>query len=161
MENSKWGNIYLIIQKKCILNNDQCEGISCVEMNTNKYDSFILNEPTKKCFINNDKNKCEEIDKINCNEMNNSKCELFIIQNQVIKKCEFNIQLNKCKEIYKTCAEMFDNSFKELTFNSQKKKCIEINGHYEEKTCDEMNTINSRAFIQTESTKKSVLNSKF
>lgn len=56
---------------------------------------------------------------------------------------------------------MIDNSFKELTFNNPKKKCIEINGHYEEKIYDEMNTINYRAFIQTESKKKCVLNSKF
>ena len=49
---------------------------------------------------------------------------------------------------------MVDNSYKELTFNNPKKKYKEINGHYEEKTCDEMDTINCRVFIPKESTKK-------
>ena len=65
-----------------------------------------------------------------------------------------NIKLNKFKEIYKTCAEIVDNFYKELTFNNPKKKWLEINGHYEEKTCDEMDTINCRTFISTECAKK-------
>lgn len=78
LENSKYGNFLLNDQKKYILINNHCEGIICDEMNNKKYDSFILDEPTKKCIININKNKCEELDIINCNEMSINKYEFFI-----------------------------------------------------------------------------------
>lgn len=92
-------------------------------MNTNKYDSFIPNEQTKKCFINNDKNKSEEIDIINCNEMNNSKYELFIIQIQITKKCALNNENTQCEEIDRTFREMEINNFRSFSPNKITKKC--------------------------------------